>query len=111
MKKFYLGLNREGLQKSVYPLMGSITIGRSLENDVILVDWQVSRSHARISFQQNTWVIEDLGSANGILFADERVTKKKLKSGDTFQIGLATLSFVEEDALESSELMSQTMEV
>ncbi len=111
MKKFYLGLKREGLQTSIYPLMGSITIGRSLENDVTLVDWQVSRSHARMRYQQNTWVIEDLGSANGIIFADERVTRKKLKSGDTFQIGSATLSFVEEDALAGSELLSQTMEV
>jgi CRP-like cAMP-binding protein len=111
MKKFYLGLKKERLQKSIYPLEGSVTIGRSSENDIALVDWQVSRAHARISFQQNSWVIEDLGSANGVIFGDERVTKKVLKAGDIFQIGGATLRFMDEDFLEKTGQLSNTVQV
>ena len=110
MRKFYLGLKKERL-KSIYPLEGSVTIGRSSENDITLVDWQVSRAHARVSFQQNSWVIEDLGSVNGVIFGDERVTKKTLKSGDIFQIGGATLRFMDEDFLEKAGQLSNTVQV
>ena len=72
MSRFYLGLKRGTLQKSVYPLEGSMTIGRSGENDITLMDFDVSRSHARISFQGGTWIIEDLGSSNGIILGGKR---------------------------------------
>jgi CRP-like cAMP-binding protein len=111
MKKYYLGLKRGSLQQSIYPLGGSVTIGRSSENDIALVDWEVSRTHARISFQQTTWLIEDLGSANGVIFGGERLVKKVLKSGDTFQIGGATLRFIEEDALDEVDQLSETVKL
>ena len=111
MNRFYLCLKRGTLQQSVYPLEGSMTIGRSGENDITLVDFDVSRSHARISFQGGTWIIEDLGSSNGIIFNGERIDKRALKSGDTFQLGKITLSFMEEDAADKSEQLSETMEL
>ena len=111
MKKFYLGVKIGNFQKSIYPLEGSMTIGRSTEADIILMDFEVSRSHARISFQKGRWIIEDLGSANGVIFSGERVARKTLKSGDTFQIGTAALRFMEEDALEISEQLSKTIKI
>ena len=86
MKRFYLGLKRDKLQKSVYPLEGSINIGRSPENDIALADHNVSRNHARVSFQKGSWVVEDLGSANGVIFAGERVVSKALKPGISFKL-------------------------
>ena len=76
VKRFYLALKRNKIQKSIYPLEGSVSIGRSPENDITLVDYNVSRTHARVSFQQGSWVVEDLGSANGIILAGERVVSK-----------------------------------
>ena len=111
MKRFYLGLKRDKLQKSVYPLEGSISIGRSPENDITLVDYNVSRTHARVSFQQGTWVVEDLGSANGIFFAGERVVSKPLRPGDIFQIGESVLTFMEEGASDKAEQLSETMQM
>ncbi len=111
MKKFYLGLKRGRYQKSIYPLEGSMTIGRSSENDITLIDWEVSRTHARISFQQSAWVIEDLGSANGIIVGNERVVKKALEPGDTCEIGGSTLRFMDEKSLDESKQLSQTMQV
>ena len=111
MKLFYLCQEKGELQKSIYPLDGSTTIGRSAENDITLADWEVSRSHARMSLQNSTWVIEDLGSANGIVFSGKRVIRKALKSGDSFQIGGVTLHFMEEKALENSEQLTETMRV
>lgn len=111
MQRFYLGLKREKLQKSIYPLEGSLSIGRSADNDIALVDCQVSRTHARISFQKSSWVIEDLGSANGIIFAGERKTSKALRPGDRFQIGGAVFNFMAEDALEHANQPSETMQL
>ena len=111
MKRYYLGLKREKLQQSIYPLEGSVSIGRSPENDITLVDYNVSRTHARISFQKGSWRIEDLGSANGVIFAGERVASKELKPGDSFQIGESILTFMEESSLEDSKQTSETMEV
>jgi pSer/pThr/pTyr-binding forkhead associated (FHA) protein len=75
------------------------------------MDFEVSRSHARISFQKGCWIVEDLGSANGVIFNGECVARKTLKSGDTFQIGTAALRFMEEDAPEGSEQLSETIKI
>ena len=111
MNRFYLCLKRGTLQKSVYPLEGSVTIGRSGENDITLVDFDVSRSHARISFQGGTWIIEDLGSSNGIIFDGKRIDKRALKSGDIFQICESKLSFMDESASDQSKQLSETIQV
>ena len=111
MKRFYLALKRNNLQKSIYPLEGSVSIGRSPENDITLVDYNVSRTHARVSFQQGSWIIEDCGSVNGIIFAGERVVSKSLTLGDSFQIGESTLTFMEEGVSDHTEQLSATMQV
>jgi CRP-like cAMP-binding protein len=92
-------------------LEGSVSIGRSPENDITLVDYNVSRNHARVSFQKGSWVIEDLGSANGIVFAGERVVSKTLSLGDSFQIGESILTFMEEGVLDNTEQLSATMQM
>jgi len=111
VKKFYLALKRNKLQKSIYPLEGSVSIGRSPENDITLVDYNVSRTHARVSFQQGSWVIDDLGSANGIILAGERVVSKTLNLGDAFQIGESILTFMEEGISDNIEKLSETMQM
>lgn len=111
MNRFYLCQEKGELQKSIYPLEGSMTIGRSAENDITLVDSDVSRSHARISLQTGSWTIEDLGSSTGIILGGERIDKRALKSGDAFQIGKITLTFMEEGAFDKTEQLSETMQV
>lgn len=111
MKRFYLCQEKGELQKSIYPIEGSMTIGRSVENDITLADWEVCHTHAKISLQKNVWVIEDLGSANGIIFSGKRVIQKALKSGDSFQVGGVTLHFMEEDAQKNSQEFTETMKV
>jgi hypothetical protein len=110
MKKYYLILENEQMQKSIFPLEGSVTIGRSSKCEITLTDHAVSRSHARMRFQKNSWVIEDLGSSNGIIFAGERVAKKALQTGETFTIGRTTLRFAEADSLAEVEQLFDTLE-
>ncbi len=54
------------LDDRIVPLEGPfVTIGRSLDNDIILESEDVSRHHAQIKWRQGVYVLTDLGSANG----------------------------------------------
>lgn len=67
---------------------GTVTLGRRSSCDYVLNDSQVSREHARIIVGEQTFAIEDLGSANGVLVNGEPVTGlRRLNTGDTFQVG------------------------
>jgi hypothetical protein len=111
VKKYYLALEKDLKQKSIYPLEGAMSIGRRSENDIVVIDWTVSRSHARISYQKDRWVVEDLGSANGIFYDGKRVTSVELQAEDTFEIGAVTFRFIEEQALAGARQLSETIEV
>jgi pSer/pThr/pTyr-binding forkhead associated (FHA) protein len=62
-------------------------IGREADNDVVLDDHATSRRHAQIQFQDGKFVLTDLGSANGTLVNDQRVTEQTLSDGDMIRIG------------------------
>ena len=110
MKKYYLILEKEQSQKSVFPLEGSVTIGRSSKNEITLSDRAVSRAHARMRFQKGAWIIEDLGSSNGIFLDGERVARITLRDGDVFQIARTKLRFMESDSQVEFELLFDTLE-
>jgi SARP family transcriptional regulator, regulator of embCAB operon len=72
-----------------YPLRGTATrIGRLSDNDIVLDDATVSRYHAVIVDTGTSFVITDLGSANGVDVADQRIrTSATLADGDHIRIG------------------------
>jgi SARP family transcriptional regulator, regulator of embCAB operon len=71
-----------------YPLRGTATrIGRVSDNDIVLDDATVSRFHAVIVDTGTSFVITDLGSANGVDVADQRIrTSATLADGDHIRI-------------------------
>jgi len=73
-----------------------VTIGRSGDCDVVLVERQVSRYHAQIRRTDNQYILEDLGSKNGTCVNGRQVTGPYvLQDGDEIQIALCVkLSFV-----------------
>ncbi|MBV7333321.1 FHA domain-containing protein [Chloroflexi bacterium TSY] len=77
-----------------------LTIGRSENCDITLVDRQVSRFHARVSWNGKFYQLEDLGSKNGThLNGKESRTAMILNDGDEFQIGVRfKLAFVDDGA-------------
>jgi len=59
------------------------TIGREAGNDITIEDSQISRHHARLLRQDNSYVIEDLGSTNGTFVNGRRVSSPvALSNGD-----------------------------
>jgi len=64
------------------------TIGRSIGNDVLLMDETVSRQHARLTFIRGEWVIEDVHSRSGVLVNGMRVRQPlPLQHGDVVRLG------------------------
>lgn len=86
-------LAAEGKRFVVGP--GGATIGRSRECDIVLGDSNVSRRHARIALgQDGGWVVEDLGSTNGVQVNGARVTgSAPLHAGDRLDIGTVSARF------------------
>ncbi len=85
------------------------TMGRQGENDLVMLDGRVSRSHARIVQDGDGYLLEDLGSRHGTYVNGERVSTCRLKSGDRVSLGVAdayTLIFVLRDP-ELPELLEQ----
>jgi type II secretory pathway predicted ATPase ExeA len=83
-----LAIRRNASVIKNYQLSGSsITLGRSLDNDIVLKHKLVSRKHAKISVIQDNFVLEDLGSCNGTYVKDRKANKCTLNDGDTFKIG------------------------
>ena len=71
-----------------YEITGaSATIGRSLDNDIIIEDSSVSRAHARIVIEASSVLLEDLGSQNSTFVQGEPIARVELQTGDTIQLG------------------------
>jgi hypothetical protein len=78
----------------------TIVIGRSPDCEIVLDDRQVSRLHARISWQGDHYEIEDLSSKNGTHLNGRDITgTQPLHDGDEIQIALRfKLAFVDAGA-------------
>ena len=65
-----------------------LSLGREVGNELVIEDPQISRRHARLTRQGNSYLLEDLGSTNGTFVNGSRVTTPVLlANGDL--IGLA----------------------
>ena len=70
------------------------TIGRSTNNRVVLQDDSCSRNHCELFFNDGEWRLRDLGSRNGTLVQDRRVSGDvPLATGDIVSIGECRLGF------------------
>lgn len=92
-----------GLDENIrYPLAAPLsewTLGRSKDCECVLNDANVSRRHATIKKDWNGYVIQDLGSKNGVLINERAITKsRRLKDRDEITIGPVKLIFIDPDA-------------
>jgi pSer/pThr/pTyr-binding forkhead associated (FHA) protein len=111
MKDAFLFLSQGPGPSTGYPLLGEDTIGSSPDNTISIDDETVSPNHARVSFQEGAWTVEDLGSTSGIIFKGKRVNKVVLSSEDTFQIGSFTFRFTEADIPEARDQFFETVTI
>lgn len=74
----------------------TLTIGRLPDNVLQIDNLAVSGHHAKIYWDQDHYVVEDLGSLNGTYVNNQRVGKSSLRSGDQVTIGKHLVQFKDE---------------
>jgi hypothetical protein len=74
----------------------AVVIGRSRECDIHLSDPNVSRRHAEVRPDEDSFTLLDLGSTNGTEVNGRRVSHTRLSEGDRIAIGQTELTFVRE---------------
>jgi pSer/pThr/pTyr-binding forkhead associated (FHA) protein len=64
------------------------SIGRDVNNSIVIEDTFVSADHAMLTFRGRAWFVEDRGSTNGTWVNGQRVeTYLPLGFGDEIQVG------------------------
>ncbi|MBI1982787.1 MAG: FHA domain-containing protein, partial [Acidobacteria bacterium] len=91
-----------GSEREVEITRTPFTLGRQSDNDLVLHDHRISRSHARIVQDAEGYRVEDVESRHGTFVNGERITSRVLVSGDQINLGVADayqLFFVTEAAV------------
>jgi two-component system, NtrC family, sensor kinase len=80
-----------------------VHLGRGAQNDVRILDTEISRQHAVISCdEQGRWRIIDLNSSNGTFVNGKATPQTELEQGDQIQLGRTILLFSPEPIESSS---------
>jgi hypothetical protein len=87
----YLVGELDGRQLSFRVAKARVSIGRGLDNDVVLEDASVSRHHAEITREGGRTQIRDLGSTNGTWVNAGRVAVAAVQPGDQLAFGAVHL--------------------
>ncbi|MBN2033589.1 MAG: FHA domain-containing protein [Deltaproteobacteria bacterium] len=75
---------------------GDMVFGRSPGCDVRFVVENVSRKHARVFFQNEEFILEDLDSTNGLFVNGIKILRCALRNNDQIALGGVKLLFKEE---------------
>ncbi|MCB1683141.1 MAG: FHA domain-containing protein [Pseudomonadales bacterium] len=79
-------------EESIYKVTGVLDVGRSEDNEVLLLDDHISRQHAQLRLVDGVVWLRDYGSANGTFVNGERLSGGcRLYHGD--EISFDTLRF------------------
>ncbi|HVH47006.1 MAG TPA: GGDEF domain-containing protein [Labilithrix sp.] len=81
---------------------GAFEIGRSSRSDLPIDQESISRHHARITFDGQRHVIEDLGSTNGTFVNDQNRRRTPLADGDQVKVGRSILKYMSGDNIEAN---------
>jgi hypothetical protein len=73
-----------------------INIGRRLDNQIIVDDPRVSRSHAQLRLRFGHYVVYNLGSSGGTFVNGQRIEECVLRPGDVISLGGVPLIYGED---------------
>ena len=70
-----------------------VSLGRGLDNDLVVEHPRVSRHHVQLQQRQGQWWLIDLGSANGTAVNDQPVSEVALHAGDVISLAGVEIRF------------------
>lgn len=71
----------------------SVTIGRDIENDIVLESPKVSRRHARLTLKDGIVIVEDLGSTHGTWQGNSKIANTQFGTQCEINFGGANILF------------------
>lgn len=90
----YLSLLTGGRLSHSFPLRNEIRMGREKDNAIVVADQKTSRHHASLTPIETTYIITDLGSANGTYVNGVLIAQPtRLKDNDRVSIGDTTFLY------------------
>ena len=83
------------INTQVVPLVREkTTLGRKLDNDLVIQDALISRNHANIRYENGKFMVYDMKSTGGTFVNNKRIDKSELISGDIISLANVPLMFV-----------------
>lgn len=76
-----------------------VTLGRALDNDLVVDDARVSRHHAQLRLRSNRYVLYDTGSSGGTTVNGVPVSEHTLQAGDVIRLAGYAIVFYEDTPL------------
>jgi len=85
-----------------------VNIGRRLDNQLIIDDPHISRTHAQIRVREGRFVVFDLGSTSGTKVNGRRVKQHTLRAGDVISMANTRLVYGEDPAAAADSTAAYT---
>ena len=83
----------------VYPIeLAVINFGRRLDNQIVIDDPRVSRSHAQLRAIRGHYVLFDLNSTGGTFVNGQRITQFTMRPGDVISLAGVSIIYGEESS-------------
>ncbi len=73
-----------------------LTLGRALDNDLVIDDTRVSRRHAQLRLRGGRYVLYDTGSSGGTTVNGEPIAERELRAGDVIRLAGYAIVFGED---------------
>ena len=102
----YLIQNPEAPNQAIHELrFGSNTIGRELDNSIVVIHKSLSRHHANVTITDNGVTVTDLESLNNTFVNEAKIDHCELKDGDLVRCGSVVFKFLQALALSAQEVL------
>ncbi len=102
-----VALTGSGKGESFVLLGNRIVIGRGDKTDIKINDAKASREHCEVTKVGDTWVATDLGSQNGVMVNDKKITQHALAEGDKLIVGQTVFKFVKVEVSSKNKVIKE----